>query len=96
MFTVVGYEPIWTARDRGEEYGNIRRMTNQMAAGKNLALIRKRDDFRLHQSHQMNIALQQKVRVAGRHPAQAVQKILFDLLAHGFGQNQPAYSVSVW
>jgi hypothetical protein len=40
----------------------------------------------------MDIAIQYPVHVAGFHPAQAEQKILFDLLAHGFGENQPAYS----
>ena len=89
---VVRDKPVGAARDRGEQHRNIRRMTNQMAPSHYLGFTRKRRHLRLHQIDQMDIAIQYPVHVAGFHPAQAEQKILFDLLAHGFGENQPAYS----
>ena len=70
MFGVVRDQPIGPACDRGEQHGNIRRVTNQMTSSQHLGLIRKRHDLRLHQSDRMDIAFQHLLRVVGRHPAQ--------------------------
>jgi len=90
MFGVVCEKPIGATRDCGEQHGNIGRMTNQMAGRLNLRLTWVGYNLRLHQRDQIGIVTQYPVRVAGFNPAQAGQKVLFNLLAHGIGENRPA------
>ena len=47
MFDVVGQQPIGFAHHCREEYGNIRRMTDQMPAGIHQVSFRIRNEFRV-------------------------------------------------
>jgi hypothetical protein len=88
MFGIVRDKPIGAARYWGKQDRNIRRITNQMASGSHFGLSWKRNHLRLHQRDRVDILIQHPVHLAGFNSAQAEQKILFDLLAHGFGENQ--------
>ena len=90
MFGVVCEKPIGATRDRGEQDRNFGRVTNQMAGRLNLRLTWIWHPLRFHQCDQMRVVSQYPVRIDGPNPAQADQKVLFNLLAHGLGENQPA------
>jgi hypothetical protein len=61
-----------------------------MACGLDLRLAWIGDDLRLHERNQTGVVLYHPVSLAGFKPAQADQKVVFNLVANRFGKNKPA------
>ena len=90
VFDVVRQEPIGAARDSGQEHGNVRGMSNQMARIGDLQSARVGHDLGRHERDKTGIVVQYSARLRGVGASQAGQKIFLNFLAYGFGQNQPA------
>lgn len=61
-----------------------------MARGPDLRWSRIGHDLWLHKRDQTGVVVQCTVRPRGFKPAQADQKVVFNLVANRFGENEPA------
>src|ERR1035441_5310883 len=89
VFGVVREKPIGATRDGGQQHRNVCPVTNQMACGLDLRLAWIGHDLRLHERNQSGIVRYYPASLAGFKPAQADQKVVFNLLTHRFGENEP-------
>jgi hypothetical protein len=64
-------------------------VTNQLARSFDLGLAWIGHNLRCHERNQTGIVLYYPITVAGFKPAQADQKVVFNLLTHRFGENEP-------